>query len=219
MDRNSIQNAQLRKLLSLFPYDHARPAQIAALKVIARMFSEGSRFTVIEAPTGSAKSALALSTALFATTLQDGEFDPGAYILTPYNNLAAQMTGSFSNLGLAAMKGRKHYGLKSTGSYEDARADFVKARVTDVTRANLLYLTVRNPARHVLNLTPCLRLHVMINLRRLSKAAQVHVESDRRHSAQSTSREKRIPEGIQCCEAGIWTVVPVLRKRRKLIKI
>ena len=89
------------------------------------MFAEGNRFAIIEVPTGAGKSALALATARYAATLSDAEFGPGAYILTPYNNLATQMTSDFRNQGLAALRGRKHYGPKSVSTYEDARADFL----------------------------------------------------------------------------------------------
>jgi superfamily II DNA or RNA helicase len=114
----------LRRLLSLFPYDSMRPAQVAALRVIARMFSEDRRFTIIEAPTGAGKSALAVATALYAKTFGDERYKPGAYILTPYNNLARQMANSFRNIELAALRGKKHYSQEVGSSYENAKAHF-----------------------------------------------------------------------------------------------
>jgi Rad3-related DNA helicase len=70
-----------------------------------------------------------LTAARFAGTLDDldDEFDPGAYILTPYNNLAAEMTSVFGDMGLTALKGRKHYDQKTGGNYEDARDDFFES--------------------------------------------------------------------------------------------
>jgi Rad3-related DNA helicase len=125
MNANSQPEPHLCELLSLFPYDLARPVQVAALGVIARMFNEDRRFTIIEAPTGAGKSALALTTALYAATLKCDGFEPGAYILTPYNNLVTQMEGSFSNTGLTALRGKKHYEQKAANSsYEVAKADF-----------------------------------------------------------------------------------------------
>jgi Rad3-related DNA helicase len=124
MDYKARLDLQLRGLLSLFPHDFVRPTQVAALEVIARMFTEGNRFSIVEIPTGAGKSALAFATARYAATLDDEDFESGAYILTPYNNLAAQLTSDFSGLGLTELKGKKHYGAKLTGTYEDARADF-----------------------------------------------------------------------------------------------
>ena len=119
-------NPRLNQLLSLFPYENVRPIQRAALDVVANMFETGKALSILEAPTGSGKSALAFTAARFAGTLDDldDEFDPGAYILTPYNNLAAEMTSVFGDMGLTALKGRKHYDQKTGGNYEDARDDF-----------------------------------------------------------------------------------------------
>jgi Rad3-related DNA helicase len=124
-------NPRLRQLLSLFPYEHVRPIQRAALDVIAGMFDSGKRFSILEAPTGSGKSALAFTAARYAATLDDldDEFEPGAYILTPYNNLAVAMASDFGDQGLAALKGRKHYDAAKSGggNYNDAKADFFES--------------------------------------------------------------------------------------------
>jgi Rad3-related DNA helicase len=149
MDYKTKFNPQLSALLSLFPHKLARPTQVAALEVIARMFAEGNRFTIIEVPTGAGKSALACATARYAATLDDDGFGPGAYILTPYNNLAMQMAGDFKNLGLAALKGRAHYGGKSAGAYEDAKADFFESHLGVTSYAYFLKAR-RLPERRVL---------------------------------------------------------------------
>jgi hypothetical protein len=81
----------------------------------------------MRARSGRQVQPLALATARYAATLSDAEFGPGAYILTPYNNLAMQMTRNFRNQGLAASRGRKHYGPKSVSTYEDATADFLRS--------------------------------------------------------------------------------------------
>jgi Rad3-related DNA helicase len=138
----------LRKLLSLFPYDSIRPAQVAALRVIARMFREDRRFTIIEAPTGAGKSALAIATALYATSFGDERFKPGAYILTPYNNLAMQMADSFRDIELAALRGRTHY-MHTASSYDNARAHFLTTSL-GVTNYAYFLKSHQLPERQVL---------------------------------------------------------------------
>jgi superfamily II DNA or RNA helicase len=61
MDHNNKPSQQLHELLSLFPHNLVRPAQLAALEVIARMFTEDNRFTIIEVPTGAGKSLPSIS--------------------------------------------------------------------------------------------------------------------------------------------------------------
>lgn len=124
---NNQSGSRLSQLLSHFPYEHLRPIQAAALDVVASMFASNKRFSILEVPTGAGKSALAFTAARYAGTLDapdDDEFEPGAYILTPYNNLAAAMTSDFGDRGLAALKGRKHYGPKAGHNYDDAKAGF-----------------------------------------------------------------------------------------------
>lgn len=120
----------LAQLLSLFPYENVRPVQRLALNTVARMFESAEKFSILEAPTGSGKSALAFTAARYAGTVDDfgeTEFEPGAYILTPYNNLAAAMTSSFRDQGLTALKGRRHYGPQSAHSYADAKTAFFQS--------------------------------------------------------------------------------------------
>jgi superfamily II DNA or RNA helicase len=52
----------------MFRYGHVRPIQRAALDVIAGMFESGKRFSILEAPTESGKSALAFTAARYAAT-------------------------------------------------------------------------------------------------------------------------------------------------------
>ncbi len=129
MKDNARTRAVLHELISLFPHDVARPTQSAALEVIAQMFKENIRFNIIEAPTGTGKSALAITAARYAAMIDDGEYEPGAYILTPYNNLADQLISGFRHLGVAALRGRKHYDAKCGGEYEKARRDFAQSEV------------------------------------------------------------------------------------------
>ncbi len=156
MYNNDQSNPLLRQLLSLFPYEPARPVQKAALEIIARMFHEGNRFSIIEAPTGAGKSALAFTTARIGATLDDGEFSPGAYILTPHNNLAEQMTSDFGSLGLASLKASKHYDPVSPSNcrqdictYEQAKTRFFETPL-DVTNYSYFLRARRLPQGPVL---------------------------------------------------------------------
>jgi superfamily II DNA or RNA helicase len=66
---NNRSDSRLRQLLSLFPYEHPRPIQSAALDAVARMFDSDKRFSILEAPTGAGKSALAFTAARYAGIL------------------------------------------------------------------------------------------------------------------------------------------------------
>jgi Rad3-related DNA helicase len=147
---NNQSDSRLRQLLSLFPYEHPRPIQSAALDAVARMFDLNKRFSILEAPTGAGKSALAFTAARYAGTLNDldDKFEPGAYILTPYNNLADEMISDFANRGLAALKGRRHYDPKS-GAYMNAKAGFLES--TESVTNYAYFLRARQaPKRQVL---------------------------------------------------------------------
>lgn len=127
-----------RKLQNLFPYDVARPTQSAALEFIARMFEKSVHLNIIEAPTGTGKSALAIAAARYAEFLYDDEYEPGAYILTPYNNLADQMSSEFRHLGAAALRGRTHYLSGPCATYENARRCFTESAIAVTNYAYFL---------------------------------------------------------------------------------
>lgn len=153
---NDQSNPLLRQLLSLFPYEPARPVQKAALGIIARMFDDGNHFSIIEAPTGAGKSALAFAAARIGATLDDGDFSPGAYILTPHNNLADRMTSDFGHLGLASLKASRHYDPAASGNchedictYEQAKARFFKTPL-GVTNYAYFLRACQLPERQVL---------------------------------------------------------------------
>jgi ATP-dependent DNA helicase DinG len=130
LNDKDLDNSDFRELISLFPHDFPRKTQIAALHTLASMFEEGSKFSIIEAPTGSGKSAIALTAARYSASLNDDSYEPGAYILTPTNNLATQMAASFTPWGLATLKGRQHYGAASSGVYDHARKVFFDSRLS-----------------------------------------------------------------------------------------
>src|ERR1035437_8521153 len=142
MDDNKQTNL-LPTLLDLFPCPQVRPMQMAALRNIAHMFEEDNRSMIIEAPTGTGKSALALTAGCFGATLNDDEFEAGAHILTPYNNLATQMTEDYGlSQGLARLSGRKFYDRLADGNgrilYERAKSSFLESSLGVTTYAYFL---------------------------------------------------------------------------------
>lgn len=84
--------------VSSFPYAHYRPGQKEAIDAARDAFAAGSRFVVIEAPTGSGKSGIAVTMAREADS---------AYIVTAQKLLQDQYVRDFPELAL--MKGRANY--------------------------------------------------------------------------------------------------------------
>src|SRR5437899_33634 len=90
-----------------FPLAKMRPGQEEALEAIERAYREGKRGIIIEAPTGSGKSAIAIAAAGWAVQLGVGKGEsPGAYILTPQKQLQDQYMRDFERGGLVQLKGR-----------------------------------------------------------------------------------------------------------------
>ena len=81
-----------------FPFASYRSGQREALDAARGAFEDGKRFVVVEAPTGSGKSAIAVALAREAGA---------SYILTAQKVLQAQYTRDFPELSL--MKGRSNY--------------------------------------------------------------------------------------------------------------
>ncbi|MEX2542303.1 MAG: ATP-dependent DNA helicase [Trueperaceae bacterium] len=81
-----------------FPYKSYRAGQREAIDAARQAFGEGKRFVVIEAPTGSGKSAIAVTLAREATS---------SYVLTAQKILQDQYVRDFPDLAL--MKGRSNY--------------------------------------------------------------------------------------------------------------
>ena len=81
-----------------FPYPTYRTGQREALDMARAAFAEGHRFVIVEAPTGSGKSAIAVALAREANA---------AFILTAQKILQEQYTRDFPDLAL--MKGRANY--------------------------------------------------------------------------------------------------------------
>lgn len=81
-----------------FPFKHYRKGQKEAIEKAKAAFKKGKRFVVIEAPTGSGKSAIAVTLARQAKS---------SYILTAQKILQEQYLRDFPDLSL--MKGRANY--------------------------------------------------------------------------------------------------------------
>ncbi len=81
-----------------FPFRSYRAGQLEALQSARAAFARGKRFVVIEAPTGSGKSAIAVTLAREAES---------AYVLTAQKLLQEQYLRDFPDLSL--MKGRSNY--------------------------------------------------------------------------------------------------------------
>lgn len=81
-----------------FPYREYRPGQREAIEAARQAFADGKRFVVIEAPTGSGKSGIAVTLAR-----ESGS----AYIVTAQKLLQDQYVTDFPDLAL--MKGRANY--------------------------------------------------------------------------------------------------------------
>jgi Rad3-related DNA helicase len=84
--------------VSSFPFKSYRKGQQEALEQARAAFKRGKRFVIIEAPTGSGKSAIAVTLAREASS---------AYILTAQKILQDQYVRDFPDLAL--MKGRSNY--------------------------------------------------------------------------------------------------------------
>jgi len=99
---NATGSPQIR---DYFPFsDSIRPAQESALAAIERAHSTGKRFVLLELPTGTGKSAVAIAAAKWAS-----RWGNGAYILSPQKALTAQYMRDFGNDGLVELRGRASY--------------------------------------------------------------------------------------------------------------
>jgi ATP-dependent DNA helicase DinG len=88
-----------------FPFQgKIRSAQGKALDAIERARSNGKRFVLLELPTGTGKSGVAIAAAQWAS-----DWGNGSYILSPQKALTAQYTRDFKRLGLVELRGRSSY--------------------------------------------------------------------------------------------------------------
>ena len=94
-------------LLACFPRDEFREGQKEALTQIGNAIQSGYRYIVIEAPTGSGKSMLAMTLARYYKS---------AHIITGQHILQDQYQAEFSSVeGVFVIKGRGGYSCQVTG--------------------------------------------------------------------------------------------------------
>lgn len=93
-----------------FPFSEIRGNQGPALDKMAKWNESSQKFFLLEGPTGFGKSPVDICMASHAKTLPGyGEFQHGAYILTPQKTLAQQYMKDFAPMGLVELKGRSNY--------------------------------------------------------------------------------------------------------------
>lgn len=121
-----------------FPFDEFRPGQKACIEAILNAFSEGKRFVVLEAPTGSGKSVIGMTVAKF--------FDH-AYYLTIQKILQDQLAKDFANKRTKCLKGRNAYPCNYVETYQDKyKGNLTKLKVLDQMKKDAdLQDTFRNP--------------------------------------------------------------------------
>ena len=90
--RKSLNTQRSLNIRDHFPFPSVRPAQEQAFEAIDRAYAQNKKFIIIEAPTGSGKSGIAVAAGSFAKTqtAHSATFEPGAYILSPQKSLTAQ---------------------------------------------------------------------------------------------------------------------------------
>jgi ATP-dependent DNA helicase DinG len=95
-----------------FPFSgHIRPAQQKALAAIYEARDTHKKFVLLELPTGTGKSAVAMAAARWASG-----WGSGAYILSTQKALTAQYMRDFANMGLAELRGRSSYLCRDFGT-------------------------------------------------------------------------------------------------------
>lgn len=95
-----------------FPFrESVRSGQGRALSAIERARDSGKKFVLLELPTGTGKSAVAIAAAEWASA-----WGSGAYILSPQKTLTAQYMRDFEHLGLAELRGRASYSCNDFGT-------------------------------------------------------------------------------------------------------
>ena len=93
-----------------FPFGEVRANQAPALDKLAKWNSSPEKFFLLEGPTGFGKSPVDIACASHAKTLPGfGQYEAGAYILTPQKTLAEQYMKDFASMGLLELKGRNNY--------------------------------------------------------------------------------------------------------------
>lgn len=94
-----------------FPFPSEREKQTIALDRIANwMFNSSKKFFILEGPTGFGKSGVGMAAASLAKVMPSyGEYEPGAYLLSPQISLTGQYMNDFATNGLVELKGQSNY--------------------------------------------------------------------------------------------------------------
>ena len=88
---------------NLFPFNKARKNQLETISEIKQAIDEGYKYIVLEAGTGTGKSAIAATLALMYDS---------TYILTVTKQLQDQYLTDFKDLGFKVVKGRGNFKCK-----------------------------------------------------------------------------------------------------------
>lgn len=98
------------KLMELFPFDKPRHFQLDVVKEILEAFNKGFKYVVLDAPTSTGKSPIAIAVARYFNN---------SYVLTSQKNLQHQYISDFyKTVGLRHIEGKDNYTcLKSSGKY------------------------------------------------------------------------------------------------------
>ena len=111
----------LPEVKKYFPFDAAREEQLETISEIVEAINKGYKYIVLEAGTGTGKSAIAATLA----TMYDS-----AYILTITKQLQQQYLDDFEDLGFKLVKGRNNFPCRS--SIMDESCEYGQCIVNDL---------------------------------------------------------------------------------------
>jgi Rad3-related DNA helicase len=90
----------LNKIDEYFPFDDFRAGQREAIEAVLNAYNNGKKFVIVEGPTGSGKSAIAMTVA---------KFFANSYYLTIQKILQDQLISEFASTTTTSLKGRNAY--------------------------------------------------------------------------------------------------------------
>ena len=104
------------EIIDYFPFESAREGQLETISEIKEAISKGYKYIVLEAGTGTGKSAIAATLALMSKK---------AYILTVTKQLQKQYLEDFGKYGFKLIKGRGNYPCINLANYNiDESCDY-----------------------------------------------------------------------------------------------
>jgi ATP-dependent DNA helicase DinG len=112
-----------------FPFDIIRDGQRLVNEAVVRAYAENKKFIIVEAPTGSGKSGMAMAAASHSKTIPPvwDDMQPGAHILSPQKTLTKQYMRDFESMGLLELKGRANYVCNTFDTDCEQGADLCKS--------------------------------------------------------------------------------------------